>query len=109
MCWLFGFRDETWKPLRAQLAESSVLGVLSGCQGSWKVVVICCANNKLVLMFGKSNPTTAKGADSRQMLQAGEGSAFHCDGVGSPTAPRAGPKPSPAALGTAVLTFPRRR
>lgn len=38
--WLIGFRDETWKPLSIlgiQLAASSVLGVLLGCQapGRW--------------------------------------------------------------------------
>lgn len=64
--WLFGFRDETWKPLSIfgiQLAESSVLGVLSGCQGPWKAGVICCANKELFLMFVKNNTAITKGVD----------------------------------------------
>lgn len=56
--WLVGFRDETQKPLSIlgiQLAAGPVLGLLSGCQGSWKVVVTYCANNKLFLCLRKAN------------------------------------------------------
>jgi hypothetical protein len=54
--WLAGFLDETWKLLSfgIQLAASSVLGVLSGCQGPWKVVVIFCANKKLFVCLRKT-------------------------------------------------------
>lgn len=64
--WLFGFRYETWKPLSIlgiQLAENSVSGVLSGCQGPWKAVVICCANKEFFLMFVKNNTAITKGVD----------------------------------------------
>lgn len=50
MWWLFSFQDKTWKSLSVlgiQLAESSVLRVSLGCRSPWKVVVICCVNNKL--------------------------------------------------------------
>ena len=56
--WLVGFWDETQKPLSIlgiQLAAGPVLGLLSGCQGSWKVVVTYCANNKLFLCLRKAN------------------------------------------------------
>lgn len=66
MWWLFGFWDKTWKSLSVlgiQLAESPILRVLSGCQSLWKVVVICCVNNKPFLMFQKRNTAITKGVD----------------------------------------------
>lgn len=61
--WLVGFRDETWKPLGIpgiQLAASPAVGLLTACQGPWKVVVICCANNKLFLCLEKATQQLPK-------------------------------------------------
>jgi hypothetical protein len=44
-----------------QLAVSYVLWVLSGFQGPWKMVIVCCDNNKLFLCLRKATQQLPKG------------------------------------------------